>query len=62
MSHSSYRPSSGLPADAAESAGDVSFALVRETLEKLRFGAVHLTVHEGRLVQIDVTEKIRLTA
>lgn len=62
MPHSSNRPSSGPPAHAAENADASGFALVRETLEKLRFGAVHLTVHEGRLVQIDVTEKIRLTA
>lgn len=34
--------------------------LVRQALSGLRFGAVQLTVHEGRLVQIDVTEKRRL--
>jgi len=39
-----------------------ALALVRQALEKLKFGAVHLTVHEGRLVQIEVTEKTRLTA
>lgn len=33
---------------------------VREALEGLRFGNVSLTVHEGRVVQIDVTEKKRL--
>lgn len=35
---------------------------VREALGKLRFGSITLTVHEGRLVQIDVTEKRRLAA
>lgn len=39
-----------------------ALALVRQALEKLKFGAVHLTVHEGRLVQIEVTEKTRLSA
>ena len=39
-----------------------ALALVRQALERLKFGAVHLTVHEGRLVQIEVTEKVRLTA
>ena len=39
-----------------------ALALIRQALEKLRFGAVHLTVHEGRLVQIEVTEKTRLPA
>lgn len=32
---------------------------VLDALEKLRFGAIHLTVHEGRLVQVDVTERHR---
>lgn len=36
--------------------------LIAEALDRLKFGAVHLTVHEGRLVQIEVTEKTRLTA
>jgi hypothetical protein len=37
-----------------------SLAGVREALTGLRFGTVALTVHEGRVVQIDVTEKKRL--
>lgn len=37
-----------------------SIASVREALTGLRFGTVALTVHEGRVVQIDVTEKKRL--
>ncbi len=36
--------------------------LVRHALSSLRFGAIQLTVHEGRLVQIDVTEKRRFAA
>ncbi len=39
-----------------------ALALVRQALDKLKFGAVHLTIHEGRLVQIEVTEKTRLPA
>lgn len=39
-----------------------ALALIAQALEKLKFGAVHLTIHEGRLVQIEVTEKTRLTA
>ena len=39
-----------------------ALALIGEALDKLKFGAVHLTIHEGRLVQIEVTEKTRLTA
>lgn len=32
---------------------------VLDALDKLRFGAIQLTVHEGRLVQVDVTERHR---
>jgi hypothetical protein len=37
-----------------------SMASVREALSGLKYGSVALTVHEGRVVQIDVTEKKRL--
>lgn len=37
-----------------------SLASVREALAGLRFGSIHLTIHEGRVVQLDVTEKRRL--
>lgn len=37
-----------------------SVASVREALVGLRYGAIALTIHEGRVVQIDVTEKRRL--
>ena len=36
--------------------------LIRDTLAKLKFGAINLTVHEGKLVQMDVTERNRFTA
>ncbi len=38
-----------------------SLACVRSALSDLKFGSVSLTVHEGRVVQIDVTEKTRIT-
>ncbi|MBB3939538.1 hypothetical protein GGR39_001178 [Novosphingobium fluoreni] len=34
---------------------------VAEALGRLRYGAVHLTVHDGRVVQLDVTERQRFT-
>ncbi|KKW89387.1 MULTISPECIES: YezD family protein [Sphingobium] len=40
----------------------VTIDKVRNVLEALRFGSVTLTVHDARVVQIDVTEKTRLTA
>ena len=48
-----------LPPDAAQLL-EQSLASVREALSGLKFGNVSLTVHEGRVVQIDVTEKKRL--
>ncbi|HWU03350.1 MAG TPA: YezD family protein [Novosphingobium sp.] len=32
---------------------------VREALQTIRYGSIALTIHEGRVVQIDVTEKRR---
>ncbi len=32
---------------------------VAEALERMRFGVIQLTIHDGRLVQIDVTERRR---
>jgi hypothetical protein len=33
---------------------------IRRALGGIRFGTVSLTIHEGRVVQLDVTEKRRL--
>lgn len=40
----------------------LSMEKLRNVLEALRFGSVTLTVHDARVVQIEVTEKTRLTA
>lgn len=47
---------------AGEPHGVLSAALeaVSEALARLRFGAINLVVHDGKVVQIDVTEKKRL--
>lgn len=44
--------------DAAE-ALELTLARVREVLTGLHYGSVSITVHESRVVQIDVTEKTR---
>ena len=36
-----------------------SRAAVRSALEALRFGSITLTVHDARVVQLDITEKRR---
>jgi len=33
---------------------------IREAVEKIRFGTVQLIIQDGRIVQIDTTEKRRL--
>ncbi len=38
-----------------------ALALVSEALGRLRYGAIQLTVHDGKVMQIDVTERKRLT-
>ncbi len=32
---------------------------VAEALARIRFGSINLTVHEGKLVQLDITERTR---
>lgn len=39
----------------------LTLAAVAEALSRLRYGAVHLTVHDGKVVQLDVTERQRFT-
>lgn len=35
---------------------------VLDALNTLRFGAIQLTVHDGKLVQVDITERKRFTS
>jgi len=37
-------------------------AALIEALDRLRFGAIALTVHDGRVVQMEITEKRRFDA
>ena len=34
--------------------------VVRQQVKRLRFGVVQIIVHEGRVTQVDATEKTRL--
>jgi len=49
-----------LGASLAPADPDEALAAVRETIHRIRFGSIAITVHEGRIVQLDVTEKRRL--
>ncbi len=34
---------------------------VKDAVSRLRYGTVQLTIHDGRVVQLDVTERQRFT-
>ena len=44
--------------DARPPSGE-AIELLRQSLDRIRFGSIQLTVHDGRLVQLDITEKRR---
>jgi hypothetical protein len=48
------------PSGSAQSAVPEWLDVVREKVEGLRFGVIQLVVHDGRVTQIDRTEKTRL--
>jgi hypothetical protein len=52
------------PVDQPESAPQdhepAWFAIVREQVEHLSFGTVQITVHNGRVTQVDATVRTRL--
>jgi hypothetical protein len=52
----------GSPARAPNTAAEPDpLELVSKALAGMRFGIIQLTVHDGKLVQIDVTERRRFT-
>lgn len=48
------------PAAGPAPHSDDALSAIREYLARLRFGSIEITVHDGRIVQLDVTEKRRL--
>ena len=36
--------------------------VVRENVGEMRFGTIQITIHEGRVTQVDATRRTRLTA
>lgn len=47
------------PAPAQIDPQDGPLGLVASVVERIRFGAVQLTIHDGRITQVDVTERRR---
>ncbi|MDD2769961.1 MAG: YezD family protein [Methylococcus sp.] len=53
--HSQKTPSS----EPASATPEIQAARILEALTGIRFGSVEITVHDGRIVQIERREKIR---
>lgn len=45
--------------DRAEEKLPEHLQVVAEALDRLRYGVIQLTVHDGKLMQVDVTERRR---
>ncbi len=56
---SSIPPASDTPTAAESSPSWLRWLLPK--LQSLRFGSVHLVVHDGRVTQIELTERTRLS-
>ena len=48
------------PAPARESKESQALAAIQEALAGIRFGVVQIVIQDGRIVQIEKTEKVRL--
>ncbi|MFK4873418.1 YezD family protein [Novosphingobium sp. ZW T3_23] len=51
--------------DAAKDAGEPKPAplqVVADALDHMRYGVIQLTVHDGKLVQLDITERRRFAS
>jgi hypothetical protein len=52
-------PITGVPKDLTRDELTLAFRVI-EALRGIRFGSVQVLVHDGKVVQIDVAEKLRL--
>lgn len=46
---------------ASKPVADEAVQTILESLRRIRFGSIAVTVHEGKIVQLDITEKRRIT-
>jgi hypothetical protein len=44
----------------AAAASEPWLELLRQKVARMRYGSVHVTIHDGRVTQIESTEKTRL--
>lgn len=54
-------PNDSPASHARDEAAKLALAVVAEAVARLRYGAIGLTVHDGRVVQLEVTERQRFT-
>ena len=57
----SSRAKPGGKINTADQIAAAAMAAVSKALGQLRFGAIELIVHDGKVVQIDVTERQRFS-
>jgi len=50
------------PIRQAAATGDNALQAIRDALAQIRYGSITLTVHDARIVQLDITEKHRFRA
>lgn len=60
LNRSNDNPSVPGSSVGTEIPADPQFESIRRQIASLRFGVVQVVVHEGRIVQVDRTEKFRL--
>lgn len=60
MANTNPQPTNGT-ANRPEVVSGIALRAAAEAIERLRYGVVQLTVHDGRVVQLDVTERQRFT-
>jgi hypothetical protein len=57
----SHAPPGGKPADLSQSESRLLHELI-EAMRDIRYGSISLTIHEGRLVEVQKTKKIRVSS
>lgn len=57
--HPRLRGNSALQIPVGEAEGNEWLSIVERQVEALKFGSVSITVHEGRVVQIETSVKLR---
>jgi hypothetical protein len=60
MAHTNSSQQNGA-SNRPEVVSGIALHAVAEAVERLRYGVVQLTIHDGRVVQLDVTERQRFT-